>query len=165
MNSAGTGNPSTEASITLVNNNPTPPPPVESSGGMLAVTNTDYSISYNIVGGKILGISTNQDTFSLQIQLESKSDGVLSLNLPRTLIDAKKTDGNDDVYVVSSGKQALKFDETKTSDVRTLSISYPSGTNEISIYGTHVVPEFPISILVLVIALIPTIFFSRKMIR
>ena len=165
INSAGTGYPSTEASITLVNNNPTPPPPVESSGGMLAVTNTDYSISYNIIGGKILGISTNQDTFSLQIQLESKSDGVLSLNLPRTLIDAKKADGNDDVYVVSSGKQALKFDETKTSDVRNLAISYPAGTNEISIYGTHVLPEFPISILVLVIALIPTIFFSRKIIR
>lgn len=165
INSAGTGNPSTEASITLVNNNPSPPPPVESSGGMLAVTNTDYSISYNIVGGKILGISTNQDTFSLQIQLESKSDGVLSLNLPRTLIDAKKADGNDDVYVVSSGKQALKFDETKTDDVRTLAISYPAETYEISIYGTHVVPEFPISILVLVIALIPTIFFSRKIIR
>jgi len=165
INSAGTGYPSTEASITLVNNNPTPPPPVESSGGMLAVTNTDYSISYNIIGGKILGISTNQDTFSLQIQLESKSDGVLSLNLPRTLIDAKKADGNDDVYVVSSGKQALKFDETKTSDVRTLAVSYPAGTSEISIYGTHVVPEFPISILVLVIALIPTIFFSRKIIR
>jgi len=165
INSAGTGYPSTEASITLVNNNPTPPPPVESSGGMLAVTNTDYSISYNIIGGKILGISTNQDTFSLQIQLESKSDGVLSLNLPRTLIDAKKADGNDDVYVVSSGKQALKFDETKTSDVRNLAISYPAGTSEISIYGTHVVPEFPISILVLVIALIPTIFFSRKIIR
>ncbi|TLX69621.1 MAG: PEFG-CTERM sorting domain-containing protein [Thaumarchaeota archaeon] len=89
----------------------------------------------------------------------------MSLNLPRELIDAKKADGNDDVYVVSSGKQALKFDETKTNTVRTLAISYPAGTNEISIYGTRVVPEFPISILVLVIALIPTIFFSRKMIR
>ena len=77
----------------------------------------------------------------------------------------EKADGNDDVYVVSSGKQALKFDETKISDVRTLAINYPAGTNEISIYGTHVVPEFPISILVLVIALIPTIFFSRKIVR
>ena len=132
---------------------------------MLAVTNSDYTISYNIIGGKILGISTNQDTFSLQIQLESKSDGVLSLNLPRALIDAKKADGSDDVYLVSTGKQVLKFDETKANTVRTLAISYPAGTNEISIYGTHVVPEFPISILVLVIALIPTIFLSRKFIK
>ncbi len=166
INYAGTGNPSAEASITLASNNPSPPPPViESSGGILAVINTDNSISYNIIGGKILGISADQTTFSLQIQLESKSDGVLTLNLPRTLIDAKKADGSDDVYVVSSSKQILKFNETKTSDARTLAISYPAGTNEMSIYGTHVVPEFPISILVLVIALIPTIFFSRKIIR
>ena len=166
INSAGTGNPSAEASIIFANNNPSPPPPViESSGGMLTVINADYSISYNIIGGRILGISADQNTFSLQIQIESKSDGVLSLNLPRELIDAKKANGDDDDYLVTSSKQILKFDETKTSGVRTLVISYPTGTNEISIYGTHVVPEFPISILVLVIALIPIIFFSRKRIR
>ncbi|HET6458538.1 MAG TPA: fibronectin type III domain-containing protein [Nitrosopumilaceae archaeon] len=166
INSAGIGNPSTEASITFATNNPSPTPPViESSGGMLAVINTDYSISYNIIDGKILGISTDQNTFSLQIKIESKGDGVLSLNLPRELIDAKKANGNDDDYLVTSSKQILKFNETKTNNARTLAISYPAGTNEISIYGTHVVPEFPISILVLVIALIPTIFFSRKIIR
>jgi predicted phage tail protein len=161
INSAGTGYPSAEASITLVNNNPTPLPPVESSGGMLVVTKTDYSISYNIIGGKILGISTNQDTFSLQIQLESKSDGVLSLNLPRELIDAKKANGNDDDYLVTSNNQLLKFNEIKTTDMRTLAINFPAGTNEISVYGTNVVPEFPILVPVLVIALIPLIFFSR----
>jgi len=165
INSAGIGNPSAEASITFENNNPPPPPPVESSGGMLSVANSDYTISYNIVGGKILGISTNQDTFSLRIQLESKSDGVVTVNLPRALIDAKKTDGSDDVYLVSTGQQGLKFDETNTNTVRTLAISFPAGTSEISIYGTHIVPEFPISILVLVIALIPTIFFSRKFVK
>jgi predicted phage tail protein len=166
INSAGTGNPSTEAFITFANDNLSPPPPViESSGGMLAVTNTDYTISYNIIGGKILGISADQNTFSLQIQIQSKSDGVLSLNLPRELIDAKNANGNDDDYLVTSSKQILKFNEIKTSDVRTLAISYPAETSEISIYGTHVVSEFPISILVLVIALIPTIFFSRKIIR
>ncbi|MBI3640117.1 MAG: fibronectin type III domain-containing protein [Thaumarchaeota archaeon] len=166
INSAGTGNPSTEASITFANDNPSPPPPViESSGGLLAVINTDYTISYNIVGGKILGISADQNTFSLQIQIQSKSDGILSLNLPRELIDAKNANGNDDDYLVTSSKQILKFNETKTSIARTLVISYPAETSEISIYGTHVVPEFPISILILVIALISTIFFSRKKIR
>jgi len=165
INYAGTGNPSTEASILFANNNPSPSSVIESSGGMLAVINTDYSISYNIIGGRMLGISADQNTFSLQIQIESKSDGVLSLNLPRELIDAKKANGNDDDYLVTSSKQILKFNETKTSDVRTLVISYPTGTNEISIYGTHVVPEFPVSILALFIALIPIIFFSRKIIR
>ncbi|HKC79196.1 MAG TPA: hypothetical protein VKB83_03810 [Nitrosopumilaceae archaeon] len=128
---------------------------------MLTVINTDYSISYNIIGGRILGISADQNTFSLQIQIESKSDGVLSLNLPRELIDAKKANGNDDDYLVTSNNQILKFTEIKTADMRTLTINFSSGTSEISIYGTSVVPEFPILIPVLIIALIFTIFFSR----
>jgi predicted phage tail protein len=162
INSAGTGNPSTEASITLVNNSPSPQPPViESSGGMLTVTNTDYSIRYNVIGGKILGIIPDQNTFSLQIQLQSKSDGVLSLNLPRELIDAKKANGTDDDYLVTSNNKILKFTETKTSDVRTLTIIYPAETNEISVYGTQVIPEFPFALPVLAISLIPLLVFYR----
>jgi len=161
INSAGTGNPSAEASITLVNNIP-PPLVIESSGGTLPVTNTSYSISYNIVGGKVLGTSISPETFSLQIQLESKTGGSLSLNLPRELIDAKKADGSDDIYLISASGQILKFNETKTNDVRSVAISFPTGTSEISIYGTHVVPEFPIVSLVLVFALISVMIFSRK---
>ena len=161
INSIGIGSPSAETSITLGNNNPITPPVSESSGGIMGVTNTSYSISYNIVNGRIFGISADKDTFSLQIQLESKNDGGLSLNLPRELIDAKKADGNDDDYLVTSNNQILKFTEIKSADMRTLTVNFPSGTNEISIYGTSVVPEFPILIPVLVIALIPVIFFSR----
>ncbi len=164
INSAGTGNPSAEASFILVNNNP-PPPVIESSGGTLPVTKTDYSISYNIVGGKVLGTSVSPETFSLQIQLESKTGGSLSLNLPRGLIDAKKADGSDDIYLISASNQILKFNETKTNDVRTVAISFPIGTDEISIYGTHVVPEFPIVPLVLIVALISVMIFSRKLIK
>ncbi|HYL65820.1 MAG TPA: fibronectin type III domain-containing protein [Nitrosopumilaceae archaeon] len=163
INSAGTGSPSTEASITLVNNTPTPPPVIESSGGMINVINTDYTISYNIIGGKLLGISADQATFSLQVQLQSKSDGVLSLNLPRELIDAKKANGTDDDYIVASNNQMFKFTETKNSAVRTLVISYPAETNEISIYGTHIVPEFPTALLVMLIAVTLTVVFYRIM--
>jgi len=90
----------------------------------------------------------------------------LSLDLPRDLIDAKKSDGTDDDFIVVTGKQVLlKFDEAKGSTQRSLTISFPAGTDEITVYGTHVVPEFPVSVLVLVIALISAIFFSKKNIK
>lgn len=162
INYAGTGSPSAETSITLENN--PPPPVIESAGGTKPVANTDYSISYKIVGGKVLGISAEPSTFSLGVQIESQSNGTLTLNLPRALIDAKKTDGSDDLYLVTAGKQILKFDETKTSSVRSLTIDFPQDSDEISIYGTHVVPEFPISILVLIIALTSVIIVSRKIV-
>lgn len=161
INSAGIGNPSNEASITLAPNIPSPPPVIESSGGIMAVTNTDYTIHYSIVGGKILGISADQSTYSLQVQLQSKNDGILSLNLPRELIDAKNANGTDDDYLVTSSNEILKFAEIKTSGVRTLTISYPAETNEISIYGTHIVPEFPTTLLVMLIAVTLTVVFYR----
>ena len=164
INSAGAGNPSNEASITLANNTP-PPPVIESSCGTLPVTNTGYLINYNIVGGNVLGISVSPETFSLQVQLGTKTGGSLSLNLPRDFIDAKKVDGSDDIFLITASNQILKFNETKTNDMITVAISFPIGTNEISIYGTHVVPEFPIVPLVLVIALISVMIFSRKSIR
>jgi predicted secreted protein with PEFG-CTERM motif len=164
INSVGTGNPSAEASITLVQNTP-PPPPIQSSGGLMSITGTSYSVNYNIIGGKVTGISVDPSTFSLQVQMQSSSDGTLSLNLPRELIDAKKSDGTDDLYLVTADKQILKFTETKTIDMRALTIDIPAGTSQISIYGTHVVPEFPTSVLVLVIALTSVIIFSRKVIR
>ena len=79
---------------------------------------------------------------------------------------AKKSDGTDDDFIVVTGKQVLlKFDEAKGSTQRSLTISFPAGTDEITVYGTHVVPEFPVSVLVLVIALISAIFFSKKNIK
>jgi Fibronectin type III domain len=164
INSVGTSNPSNEVQVTLVNNTPVPPV-IESSGGIQPVTNTGYFINYNIVGGRVLGISADQGTFSLQIKIESKTGGLLTLDLSRELIDAKKVDGSDDTYLISEDKQILKFNETKTGNVRTLVVSFPAGTDMISIYGTHVVPEFPIAPFILVVSLISVIFFSRKLIK
>ncbi len=164
INSVGTGNPSAVASITLVHNVSTSPP-IQSSGGLMVVTGTSYSVNYNIIGGKVTGMSVDPSTFSLQVQMQSTANGTLSLNLPRQLIDAKKSDGTDDFYLVTADKQILKFTETKTIDVRALTIDIPSGTSQVEIYGTHVVPEFPITIFVLVVALTSVIIFSRKVIR
>jgi uncharacterized protein YidB (DUF937 family) len=164
INSVGTGSPSTDASITLAISTPTPSV-IESYGGIQSVTGTDYSVGYNIVGGKISGMTINQNTFSLHVQLDSKNGGSLSLNLPRELIDAKKIDGSDDTYLVSEGKQILNFTETRDDNVRNLVINYPAGTSDLSIYGTHVIPEFPIAIIILVIGFATVIFFSRKIIK
>ena len=164
INSAGIGNPSAEATITLASSTP-PPPVIESYGGIQSVLGTDYSIGYNIVGGKVLEMTVDQSTFSLHVQVESKTGGSLSLNLPRELIDAKKLDGSDDVYLISEGKQILNFTETRADNVRTLVITYPAGTNDVSIYGTHVVPEFPIAITILVVGFVTTMLFSRKITR
>jgi predicted phage tail protein len=163
INLIGTSNPSTEASVSLFPNNSTTPVPgaPEVSGGTIAVTNTDFTLNYNAIGGQILGTTIDRDTFSLHIKMGTKSDGVLFMQLPRDLIDSKKADGSDDVYYVLADKQPVKFNETKSTIYRTLAINFPAQTGEITIYGTHVIPEFPVVSLALIVALIPAIFFSR----
>ena len=77
----------------------------------------------------------------------------------------KKLDGSDDTYIVTADKSMISFNETKTSLSRTLVISFPVNTNEISIYGTTVIPEFPISLMVFIIAFSTMIIFSRRIIK
>jgi len=83
----------------------------------------------------------------------------VTIPLPRALIDAKKSQGNDDVFYVLADKKEVKFTETKRTTSRTLEISFPNGTKEITIFGTQIIPEFgPLASLVLVAAMAFLIF-------
>lgn len=168
INSIGTGQPSTEVYNSALNTNQIPPPitiPIQQSQGMIPVTNTTSTISYKVVGGQILVIGANPGTFSLNVNLKASTAGILSIQIPRDMLDAKKPDGSDEVFIVTDDKNIAEFNETKTSSYRTLSIAFPANTNQIAIYGTTIVPEFPIALMAFVVAFIPVIFFSRKIIK
>jgi hypothetical protein len=170
ISSAGTSQPSAEASVNTSNSDQTsvtPPSPVTvlQSQGIIPVVNTTSTINYQSIGGQIQGASINPSTFSLKINLKANTAGTLSIQIPRDMIDAKKLDGTDEVYIVTSGKNIIPFNETKTSFTRTLTISFPADTNEISIYGTTVVPEFPIVLTVFMIAFTTMIVFSKRIIK
>ena len=46
-----------------------------------------------------------------------------------------------------------------------LSIAFPVHTDKISIYGTTAVPEFPIALIAFLVAFIPVIVLSRRIVR
>ena len=127
------------------------------------MANTDVSIRYDIEGGKILSMEADGSTNSLHIKMEASSNGVLTIPLPRALIDAKKSQGADDVFYVLADKKEAKFNETKRSASRTLEISFSDGTKEITIYGTQIIPEFgTLASFVLVVAMAFLIFAATK---
>ena len=170
ISNAGTSQPSSEAyANTSPNMSQTPTIPAPStilqSQGTIPVVNTTSTISYQSTGGQILGASVNPSTFSLKINLKANTAGTVSIQIPRNMIDAKKLDGSDDTYIVTADKSMAPFNETKTSLSRTLVISFPANTNEISIYGTTVIPEFPIALVVFIIAFSTMIIFSRRIIK
>jgi predicted secreted protein with PEFG-CTERM motif len=166
ISSAGTSHPSAEAYVNTSSNvNQIPPTPVPKtilqSQGIIPVVNTTSTISYQSTGGQILSAGINPSTFSLNIYLKANTAGTLSVQIPREMIDAKKLDGTDDSYIVTADKNMVPFNETKGSSTRILVISFPTNTNEISIYGTYVIPEFPIALMVFIIAFSSIIIFSR----
>ncbi len=132
------------------------------SGKSMSVEGTDFMVGYKITGGKLLSIMPDVDANSLIVNIDATDDGSITLTLPRELIDAKIGNEDDDFFVLVDGEE-VDFDEKKTADSRTLTITFYAGAEEIEIIGTFVVPEFgTIAALILAVAIISIVAVSAK---
>jgi predicted secreted protein with PEFG-CTERM motif len=132
------------------------------AGTKIAVTGTDFMVSYKITGGKLVSITPDVDSHSLIIAMTASQDGSLEITLPRALIDAKMGDQDDTFFVLVDGEE-VDFEETTTSTDRILTIQFPAGAEQIEIIGTFVVPEFgTIAVMILAVAIISIIAVSAK---
>jgi plastocyanin len=120
----------------------------------LGIGNKQYKIPYQIIGGKLDTINAQGNNATLVFNISTTSDGKLTLDLPRKIIDSKKQGGIDEGYAVFVDGQNVNYDQIKNNtESRTLSIDLPKGASRIDIAGTHIVPEFdPLSFLILAIA-------------
>jgi predicted secreted protein with PEFG-CTERM motif len=137
------------------------------SGRSIDVSGTDFSVQYSIRGGKVISIEPSIPDKSLIITIETTGDGELTVTLPRGLIDAKLgpdgQSGDDDSFFVLVDGAEVDFDETTTSDDRTLTIPFEDGATEIEIIGTFVIPEFgAMAAIILAVAIVSIIAVSAK---
>jgi len=93
---------------------------------------------YDIRGGTVSDFEIDPETTSLIIALDARARGELIITLPRSLIDAKIGFGDSDFDIFVSGLKLISYDETKTSQDRTVTIPIRRGNSEIIITGTHV---------------------------
>ena len=129
--------------------------------GPIAVQGTDYELTYTITGGVLNQVSPDQEAESLILSIDSISNGTLFVQLPRDVIDAKFGEEDDDFFILIDGVET-DFEEIKSANDRTITISFPEGTEEIEIIGTFVVPEFgTVAILILIISIVSVIALSR----
>ena len=133
------------------------------SGPTMKVDGTDFSVKYSITNGKVLGMKIDTNSKSLIVSIQTTGDGVLTVTLPRGMIDAKNGDVDTKFVVMNDGQEAT-FDETGTTTAdRTLSIPFTNGTTQIEIIGTLAIPEFgTIAAMILVIAIVSVIAISSK---
>ncbi len=126
------------------------------------VSGQSYNVNYNINNASVTDMKIDVQQTDLAISLQTTGDGTLTITLPRTVIDAKTSPGDDQFFVLEDGEE-VDFQESKTSTDRTLTISFPDGTEQIEIIGTQVVPEFgSLADAVIVIAIIGVVIIAAR---
>ena len=116
-----------------------------------------YDVSYTMDGGTVKDITVDTQNLVLLINVETTGDGTLTITLPRSLIDAKLGDQDDQFFVLADG-ELIDFEESKTDTDRTLKIPFAYGIETIDISGTQIVPEFgSLSTIILTIGIISVI--------
>lgn len=130
----------------------------------LEIGNASYQIRYQISGDNQLNeMWVQRDNITLAAEVRALSDGVLTIELPRDVIDSKKQSNMDDVYAVFIDGQLVPYDEImNNTHARILSIEFGNGSEQIEITGTHIVPEFgPLAALVLAISIAGVVIVTR----
>jgi predicted secreted protein with PEFG-CTERM motif len=127
-----------------------------------AQSGQSYTVDYGITGATVDDVSINPQDTSLIVSIKSVNDGNLTMTMPRSLIDAKTSTGDDQFFVLVDGADT-DFTESKTNATRTIIVSFPQDTNQIEVIGTQVVPEFGgLSFVVLMVAIISIVAISAK---
>jgi len=128
----------------------------------------DGAVGYKITGGKILSITPDVEAKSLIVEIETTSDGEVTLIIPRSILDSRLgpdgISGEDDSFMVLIDGEEAEFNETETtSEFRTVTIPFEDGATQIEIIGSHVIPEFgTIAVIVLGIAIVSIVAITRS---
>jgi predicted secreted protein with PEFG-CTERM motif len=122
-----------------------------------------YCIDYTIDNGTVSGATLNSASKALVVNIQANSDGQITLNIPRSVLDAKSGTADSVFAVLIDGEQVQQFTDSPSTDTRTVTIPFQMASEKIEIIGTQIIPEFgPIAALVLAIAIVSIIAVSAK---
>lgn len=119
----------------------------QQGGSHVQVGNTGYAIQYHITSGEVTNATALVEAKSILILASGSGSTVLTVTLPRGLIDARagtSASSADSAFVVSDDGIPVRFTEAANATSRTLSIpfTYSTTPERIQITGTAIVPEF-----------------------
>jgi predicted secreted protein with PEFG-CTERM motif len=129
-----------------------------------------FDINYTMKGGILKSVELNENDLSLDIGIETDSDGSLNIEIPRNSLDSVDENGFDNDFIIliyNSGNEypaQTDYQELeKTDQIRSIYVPIKNGDNKIQIIGTHVVPEFgTIAAIILAVAITSIIVLSAK---
>ena len=131
----------------------------------LKVGSQTRPVQYMIMNGTVNNMTISGQNSTLGISFKSTDNGMLTVRLPRDLIDSKTPQGNDTGFnvFIDNAELVEPNENATTSNIRTLSIGFPAGSSAIDIIGTMAVPEFStIAIVVMTIAIVGIIIATAR---
>ncbi len=113
------------------------PDDLSNSEYILEIDNHVYSISY-VVNADIIAMEIDPESKSLLIGLDKTYDSQFFIGLEHELIHAQ----NNEFIILVDGEEA-DYEITSDSTSSTFEFFVPTGSEEVEIIGTNVIPEFP----------------------
>jgi hypothetical protein len=116
--------------------------------------NFDVNIASNSVVNNV-NFDAQSKKISFTVTGENGTEGVTDITIPKSLLSGTLT-------VMMDGEPIPQNDvvETDAQDSTTLEVNYHHSTHEIEIVGTNTVPEFPVTMMILGIALSSFLIFN-----
>ena len=114
----------------------------------------NFDLNYTITGGLVKSMYLEPQDLALVVELDSKNQGMIHLQITRLLLDAKKSGNVDESFIVLVNDEEIPsfHEEMYGSDYRVIDIPIANDDSKIEIIGTQIIPEFPFAIIVLIIA-------------
>ena len=102
----------------------------------------DNDVAYDIDGGDVLDMYLDVDFVEIIVDIVSTDDGLIELQIPRGLLDAKLSETEDDIFfVIIDGFETEYIEVEADASTRTLVIPFFAGDQQIEIIGTDVLLE------------------------
>ncbi|MBT6807051.1 MAG: hypothetical protein HOA48_01740, partial [Nitrosopumilus sp.] len=101
------------------------------------VDGTSFDVQYTAVGMTVTGIESDTESVSLIFSVDvTDSTGILNVELERSFFDSIYDDTDDLFFILADGDEAISEEIQSTSQSRSLTITVPSGTEDLEIIGS-----------------------------
>ncbi len=122
-----------------------------------------YCLAFSAEGVDVRSATVSSELSSITLKVSAGTDGLVTLVIPRDIMDSTSDGGDSDFIVLVDGEEA-DFEEIETDDsARTLEMMVPEGTTQVEIIGTFAVPEFGMmAAIILAVAIVSIIAVSAK---
>lgn len=98
-----------------------------------------FNVPYTIFGGSVMKMSVDTSNPSLTVSILSVNYGTITLSLPRSLLDAKTSNGIDVPFtILMDGTETIAQKDQGTTSDRILTIQFLQGSKDIQIMGSSV---------------------------